>query len=228
MLYPIIDTTLCRERAIDPVALAQACLRGGAEWLQVRGKDDSSASFTILTDRIVAAAHDVGANVIVNDRADIARLWRRRRRARRPDRSAGRRGPRHRRPGCDRRPLDARPRSRLMRRSRARPTTSPSVRSFSTATKDTGYTARGLELVSYAAGRGKPVVAIGGITLERAPSVVAAGASALAVISDILVGDDAEARVRAFLARPAATTRSRYTDAVFTPMPGADRTVREV
>ncbi len=71
---------------------------------------------------------------------------------------------------------------------------------FSTATKETGYTARGLELVSYAAGRGKPVVAIGGITLERAPSVVAAGASAVAVISDILAGDDAEARVRAFLA----------------------------
>ena len=47
---------------------------------------------------------------------------------------------------------------------------------------------------------GKPVVAIGGITLERAASVAAAGASALAVISDILVGDDAEARVRAFLA----------------------------
>ena len=28
ILYPIIDTALCRERAIDPVALAEACLAG--------------------------------------------------------------------------------------------------------------------------------------------------------------------------------------------------------
>ena len=72
---------------------------------------------------------------------------------------------------------------------------------FPTTTKETGYTPRGLDLVRYAAGRGKPIVAIGGITLERATDVVAAGASALAVISDILVHDDPETRVRAFLAR---------------------------
>jgi thiamine-phosphate pyrophosphorylase len=44
-----------------------------------------------------------------------------------------------------------------------------------------------------------PVVAIGGITLARAPEVAAAGASGLAVISDLLAGGDVEARVRAFL-----------------------------
>jgi thiamine-phosphate pyrophosphorylase len=70
---------------------------------------------------------------------------------------------------------------------------------FLTATKETGYTPGGLDLVRYAAGRGKPIAAIGGITLERAPEVVAAGASWLAVISDILVGTDPEARVRAFV-----------------------------
>ncbi len=35
---------------------------------------------------------------------------------------------------------------------------------YDTGTKDTGYGARGIGLVRYAAGRGKPVVAIGGIT----------------------------------------------------------------
>jgi thiamine-phosphate pyrophosphorylase len=45
------------------------------------------------------------------------------------------------------------------------------------------------------------VVAIGGITLERAPAVVEAGASGFAVIADIFSGGDAEARVRAFLER---------------------------
>jgi thiamine-phosphate pyrophosphorylase len=52
--------------------------------------------------------------------------------------------------------------------------------------------------VEYAAGRGKPVVAIGGITLETAPAVVAAGAWAVAVIGDLFAGDDVEARVRAY------------------------------
>jgi thiamine-phosphate pyrophosphorylase len=70
---------------------------------------------------------------------------------------------------------------------------------FGTGTKETGYGPRGLELVRYAANRGKPVVAIGGITLDRAPSVARAGASSLAVISDLLVGDPEE-RVRSFIA----------------------------
>ena len=36
----------------------------------------------------------------------------------------------------------------------------------------------------------KPVVAIGGITLERVERVVEAGASAVAVIGDLLTGED--------------------------------------
>jgi thiamine-phosphate pyrophosphorylase len=71
---------------------------------------------------------------------------------------------------------------------------------FGSETKDTGYTPRGLELVAYAAGRGKPVVAIGGITLDRAPAVVARGAAAVAVISDLLAGNDPENRARQFVA----------------------------
>ena len=69
---------------------------------------------------------------------------------------------------------------------------------FTTRTKATGYDARGLDLVRYAAAGGKPIVAIGGITLSRAPEVIAAGASAVAVITDLLVDSDIEARVRAF------------------------------
>ena len=70
---------------------------------------------------------------------------------------------------------------------------------YGTVTKDTGYDARGVELVAYAANRGKPIVAIGGITLERAPEVLRAGASAVAVITDVLIGGDPEARTREYL-----------------------------
>ncbi|MBL8570770.1 MAG: thiamine phosphate synthase [Phreatobacter sp.] len=45
-----------------------------------------------------------------------------------------------------------------------------------------------------------PLVAIGGITLERAPQVYAAGADSIAVVSDIANADDPETRVRDWLA----------------------------
>ena len=50
-----------------------------------------------------------------------------------------------------------------------------------------------------------PLVAIGGITLERAPDVYAAGADSIAVVSDVARADDPETRVREWLAlEPAA------------------------
>ena len=45
-----------------------------------------------------------------------------------------------------------------------------------------------------------PLVAIGGITLERAPAVYAAGADSIAVVSDIAKAADPETRVREWLA----------------------------
>ena len=48
-----------------------------------------------------------------------------------------------------------------------------------------------------------PLVAIGGITLERAPGVYAAGADSIAVVSDITQNADPDARVRAWLGQAA-------------------------
>jgi thiamine-phosphate pyrophosphorylase len=72
---------------------------------------------------------------------------------------------------------------------------------FGTATKDTGYNAVGLELIEAAVSRaeGRPIVAIGGITLDRASSVIVAGASAVAVIGDLLSTGDPTQRVRSYL-----------------------------
>ncbi|MCZ8316825.1 thiamine phosphate synthase [Phreatobacter sp.] len=49
-----------------------------------------------------------------------------------------------------------------------------------------------------------PLVAIGGISLERAPAVYAAGADSIAVVSDIANADDPDARVREWLAEEPA------------------------
>jgi thiamine-phosphate pyrophosphorylase len=47
---------------------------------------------------------------------------------------------------------------------------------------------------------GRPLVAIGGITLERAPGVFAAGADSIAVVSDVVAHPDPEQRARDWLA----------------------------
>jgi thiamine-phosphate pyrophosphorylase len=44
-----------------------------------------------------------------------------------------------------------------------------------------------------------PLVAIGGITLEKAPAIYAAGASSIAVVTDITQSGDPDARVKAWL-----------------------------
>ena len=68
---------------------------------------------------------------------------------------------------------------------------------YQTDTKDTGYAAVGLDLVTYASRLRpvRPIVAIGGITLERVESIMSAGATSVAVISDLFSGNDPTRRV---------------------------------
>ena len=171
--------------------------------IQLRRKRGGSGAFLELAEQIRRVTDGAGGRLVVNDRADIARL------ARADGVHVGQQdlpveaalaliGPEgfvgvstH-----DRAQVDA---------ALAGPAAYVAVGPiFETDTKDTGYTARGLDLVRYASGRGKPIVAIGGMTLERVPAVIGAGASAVAVITDLLVGDDPERRTRAFLASVAA------------------------
>ncbi|MBA2604652.1 MAG: thiamine phosphate synthase [Acidobacteria bacterium] len=190
--YPIIDTEVCASRGVDPLAAAVACFRGGARLLQVRVKGGTSAEFLSLTEEIVAAAAGTGATVIVNDRADIARL------------AAA--GGVH--VGQEDLPVESaraivgtglvgvsthQPRQveEALRTSADYVAVGPV---YGTLTKATGSSPRGLDLVRYAAAGGKPVVGIGGITLSTAPDVLEAGAASVAVISDLLSTGDIEAR----------------------------------
>lgn len=188
--YPVIDAEVCSARGLDPRALARACVRGGARLLQLRIKTGASAAFLALAEGVVAEAQEYGATVIVNDRADVARIA-----------GAGgvHVGQEDLPPEDVRRVLgpgviglsthDEHQVDRALASAADYVAVGPI---YGTGTKDTGYSARGLSLVRYAAGRGKPVVAIGGIDLQRAPGVIAAGAAAVAVISDLLEGDPEE------------------------------------
>lgn len=168
--------------------------------IQLRAKRLASGRFLEHAEELVRAARPCGASIVVNDRVDIALL-------------AGAAGthvgqddlP----PAAARRLLG--PGATIGRSTHTIAQIEAAAEEpvdyiavgpvFGTRTKDTGYDAVGLELVAEAArrSRGRPVVAIGGITLERAPEVIAAGASGVAVITDLLAGGDPRARVAAYL-----------------------------
>jgi thiamine-phosphate pyrophosphorylase len=202
-LYPILDVDLCRERRLEPLAVLAAFLAGGATFLQLRDKTRSTAERLALADAVVERAHAAGARVIINDRADIARLSGADgvhvgqddlavddvRRILGPDAIVG---------------LSTHDEAQIDAAAGTAATYIAVGPIYGTATKETGYSARGLDLVRRAAREagqaGVPIVAIGGITLERAPQVLAAGAASVAVIADLLREDPA-AMVRLYRTR---------------------------
>ena len=208
-LYPLVDVDVCRVRGLDPLHVLAAFLEGGARLIQLRDKQPSSGARLALADAAVAMTRAAGDHLIVNDRADVALMC-----------------------GADgvhvgQDDLRVEEVRRLVgsgvlvgvsthdsgQLAAAVATSADYIAVgpiYGTTTKDTGYTARGLDLVREAASTlgladarsgqaARPVVAIGGITLDNAAAVLAAGAASVAVISDLLTGGDPAARVRAFL-----------------------------
>jgi thiamine-phosphate diphosphorylase len=72
---------------------------------------------------------------------------------------------------------------------------------FSTTTKNTGYAARGVEMLGKIRAAVKlPIVAIGGINEQNVTQVWQAGADSAAIISDLLGADDVVAKTQRILA----------------------------
>lgn len=204
-LYAVIDADLCRRAGYEPLALADAFLAGGATLIQWRAKHLPAAEFLETAERLVARA-GTAARVIVNDRADIAAL----------SGAAGVHLGQEDLSVADARALVGHAamiglstHSTAQVREALRPGAEGADRRpgapvsyiavgpvFETATKDTGYQAVGLALVTEArqaaSEHGVPLVAIGGITLARAAEVLAAGADSVCVISDLVNGDPRE------------------------------------
>jgi thiamine-phosphate pyrophosphorylase len=227
-LHAIVDVQAAAAAGWEAAGVARAFLDGGARLLQIRAKDLSPGVFLDLCDTIVDMAAGYDAAVIVNDRVDIARM-------------AGAAGAHV---GQDDLPPAA-ARAQLgpgaivgysthtiaqIDDASRQPVSYIAVGPvFGTRTKDTGYEAVGLGLVSAAAaGAGDiPLVAIGGITLENAASAIAAGAASVAVISDLLVGGNPTERVRQFLAALGHESRA-FRAATPTASPGtAGRPARQ-
>jgi thiamine-phosphate pyrophosphorylase len=201
-LYAVLDAGVAAGRGWTIADLAQAFLDGGATLIQLRAKNLDARALLEAADRLVRLAEPAGARILINDRADVAAM-------------CGAAGVHL--GQDDLRPGDARAvvgedailglsthTTGQIDRSLVEPIDYVAVGPvFSTSTKDTGFTAVGLDLVRYASTVGdgaRPVVAIGGITLRRAPEVLAAGARSVAVIGDLLTTGDPSRRVAEFLA----------------------------
>ena len=193
------------ERAGWPILdLAAAYLRGGARFLQLRAKTMAGDRFLATACAVVQLAHRHDARVVINDRADIARL---------SGADGVHVGQDDLSPVAVRALVGAAATLGLsthtaeqVDRAVLEPVSYVAIGPvFGTTTKTTGYERVGLAMVRDAAGRarahGLPLVAIGGVTLDNASSVLDAGAASVAVISDLVATGDPEARVRAYLER---------------------------
>jgi thiamine-phosphate pyrophosphorylase len=198
----ICDADVCERAGWTLADFASACLDGGARLLQVRAKHAAARWLLDTTITVVQRAGLSGALVVVNDRADLARLA-----------GAGgvHVGQEDLAPASVR--LIAGPDALVGLSTHTPEQWETASREpvgyiavgpvFGTITKSTGHEPLGLGQVrraaAHAAGRGIPLVAIGGISLERARSVIEAGARSVAVITDILATGDPAKRVEQFL-----------------------------
>jgi len=203
-LTAILDADAAARAGWPILDLAAAYLRGGARFLQLRAKSLGGDALLATASAVVQLARSQQARVIVNDRADIARL------ANADGVHVGQDDlqPAHVRTlvGVDAVVGLSTHTIAQLERAILEPVSYVAIGPvFSTATKATGYDAIGLPMVHEAARRaraaGVPLVAIGGITLDNAASVLASGAASVAVIGDLLSTGDPEARVRAFVER---------------------------
>ena len=182
--------------------LAAAYLAGGARFLQVRAKRAPSGWLLETAVRIRELAGASRAIVVINDRADIARLA-----------GAGVHVGQDDVPAGAARAIVGETAivglsthtPKQLRSALTEPISYVAIGPvFETSTKVTGHEPIGTAGVTRAAAtiraaRSLPLVAIGGITLESARGVIEAGADAVAVIGDLLSTRDPEARVRDFL-----------------------------
>jgi thiamine-phosphate pyrophosphorylase len=196
-LYAIIDPARAGGRL--PVVVARELFSAGVRFIQFRDKHASSRQLYETCVELKELLRDSGCSLIVNDRADVARAtdadgvhlgqddlpvevargllapgkW----------------------IGCSTHSVD-----QLVEADRSTADYIAFGPIFPTASKENPDPVVGLEGLREARrATGKPLVAIGGITLRNAREVLAAGADSVAVLGDLLNGPDIRGRAREFL-----------------------------
>jgi thiamine-phosphate pyrophosphorylase len=195
-LYVILDAALLPS---DPTESLKKLIDAGARLFQYRNKTVSSLEFLQSAQALCLTARQEKAMFLVNDRADIARLaWANGVHVGQDD-------------------LEVSAARAIMGNDAIVGVSTHNLEQFRAAAEsDVDYIAVGpvfetkskakpdpvvgLDFVREARElTSKPIVAIGGITLERAAEVIAAGANSVAVISDILAAKNPALRVKQYL-----------------------------
>jgi thiamine-phosphate pyrophosphorylase len=196
-LYAILDTAARPDLPAE--AVLEALLRAGVRVIQYRHKDAFRRSHFEQCVTLARRTRQAGGAFLINDRADVADLC---------GAHGVHLGQEDLSPEAARRFLGDSPpigysthNLDQARRAAALPVDYIAIGPvFPTATKKNPDPVVGLSLVSAVrAITNKPLVAIGGITMENAPAVLSAGADAVAVIGDLLAAPDIEERARQFL-----------------------------
>lgn len=191
-VYPIADSAALERGGMSLEGAACALLEGGAEIVQLRHKRHWSRGVFESAKKIATLCAESGAAFVINDRADLAVLF-----------GAGLHVGQDDLPPRDARTLIGR--EALLGYSSHNPSQLCAAGGepvdyvalgpiFGTASKENPDPVVGVEEVRRCRALvDKPLVAIGGITLDNAPAVWAAGADSVAVIGG-LFGDAAGAR----------------------------------
>jgi thiamine-phosphate pyrophosphorylase len=196
--YPILDTETAAKRGVGVPEAATQILEGGAGILQFRHKGFWSREVFDMLEQVAEMCQACGVPLVVNDRADMARLV-----------DAGLHlGQDDLPPSAARGILGeailgfSTHNEAQLRAAESEPADYLALGPiFGTISKQNPDPVVGLEgLRQWRPLTGRPLVAIGGITRENARSVLLAGADSVAVIGDLFPEDgDIVARIREWM-----------------------------
>jgi thiamine-phosphate pyrophosphorylase len=195
-LYVILDAALLNN---SPHDCAQELAAAGVRLMQYRDKSASARDLLQTSRELVSSLTSHGVSLVVNDRPDVAAL-------------AGAAGvhvgqedlePEQARAVVGKEIWVGVSTHNLDQFRRAATTSADYIAVgpiFATTSKQNPDPVVGLEFIGQVRTlTDKPIVAIGGITLERAASVIAAGADSVAVIRDVVCAVKPGERARRFL-----------------------------
>ena len=192
--YPILDPEIAARYGFAPIAAAEQSLEGGARILQFRHKGFFSREVFAQMERVARLCREAGARFVVNDRADLAALTG----------AALHLGQDDLLPSAARKVVGTAAligfsthNEQQLRAAATEPADYLALGPiFGTASKQNPDPVVGIdELRRLRPLTDRPLVAIGGITLDNAKAVLDAGADAVAIIAG-LFGDDGNLRAR--------------------------------
>jgi len=194
-LYPILDTAALRRAGVDPLEAAAGMIEAGVVLVQFRHKEHFSRDVFETCAHLAVLCEQSGVTLVVNDRCDIARLLNAHVHVGQDDLM-----PAFVRQLCGPSAIIglSTHNAAQLEAANHEPVDYHAIGPiFETSTKANPDPVVGLSaLKELRKASQRPLVAIGGITLENAPGVIEAGADSVAVVSALIPENPTRMRIR--------------------------------